>query len=309
MGTTYTVKVVEPGIDTSRLEEIRHLIEDRLEDVNQKMSHYQGDSELSRFNQLSETTPFRVSPETYEVFRQAIELSTLTHGALDITVGPLVDAWGFGPQSRPEQIPTDEQIQALRQKTGYEKLELNSAEMSLRKTDPQLRCDLSAIAKGYGVDRVADALAQEGLQSFMVEVGGEVRTRGVNDEGQSWRIGVERPVTTGRVIEKVISLSGWAMATSGDYRNYYEVDGVRYSHMIDPRTGRPITHHLASVSVIDRTCARADGLATALLVLGPELGYPLAVKEDLAVLFLVYEGGGDFRGLETPAFKRLANSR
>lgn len=305
MGTTYTVKVVEPGLDRSRLEDIRHLIEARLEDVNQKMSHYQEDSELSRFNQLSETTPFSVSPETYEVFRQAIELSTLTDGALDITVGPLVDAWGFGPQSRPERIPTDEHIQALLQKTGYEKLELDSNALSLRKTEPQLRCDLSAIAKGYGVDRVADALAEEGLQSFMVEVGGEVRTHGVNDEGQPWRIGVERPVTTGRVIEKVISLSGWAMATSGDYRNYYEVDGVRYSHMIDPRTGRPITHNLASVSVIDRTCARADGLATALLVLGPEEGYPLAVEEDLAVLFLVHEGGGEFRTLETPAFERL----
>ena len=302
MGTTYTVKVVEPGLGKSRFEDIRHLIEDRLEDVNQKMSHYQEDSELSRFNQLSETTPFGVSLETFEVFRQAIELSTLTHGALDITVGPLVDAWGFGPQSRPEQIPTDEHIQALRQKTGYEKLELDSNALSLRKTEPQLRCDLSAIAKGYGVDRVADALSQEGLQSFMVEVGGEVRTDGVNDEGQPWRIGVERPVTTGRVIEKVISLSGWAMATSGDYRNYYEVDGVRYSHMIDPRTGRPITHNLASVSVIDRTCARADGLATALLVLGPEEGYPLAIEEDLAVLFLVHEGGGRIPGIGNAGF-------
>ena len=309
MGTNYTVKVVEPGLDKSRLEEIRHLIEARLEDVNLKMSHYKDDSELSRFNQLSETTPFHVSPETYEVFRQAIEISTLTHGALDITVGPLVDAWGFGPRDRPEQIPNDEHIQVLRDQTGYEKLELDPAASSVRKTEPQVRCDLSAIAKGYGVDRVAEALAEEGLENFMVEVGGEVSTRGVNDQGQPWRIGVERPVTTGRVIEKVISLSGWAMATSGDYRNYYEVDGVRYSHMIDPRTGRPITHRLASVSVVDKSCARADGFATGLLVLGPEEGYPIAVEEDLAVLFLVHEGDGEFSALETPEFERLVKVR
>jgi thiamine biosynthesis lipoprotein len=139
----------------------------------------------------------------------------------------------------------------------------------------------------------------------MVEVGGEVRTQGLNDSGQKWRIGVERPVTTGRVIEKVISLSGWALATSGDYRNYYEIDGVRYSHMIDPRTGRPITHNLASVSVVDETCTRADGFATALLVLGPDEGYSLAVQEDLAALFLVHEGSGEFKARETPAFERL----
>lgn len=309
MGTTYTVKVVEPGLGESRVEEIRHLIDERLEEVNQKMSHYKEDSELSRFNQLRESTPFPVSPETFEVFRRAIEISRLSNGAFDITVGPLVDAWGFGPGDRPEQIPSEEQIEVLRQQTGYEKLELDPDALSVRKTEPQVRCDLSAIAKGYGVDRVADALAAEGFENFMVEVGGEVRTDGVNDSGQPWRIGVERPVTTGRVIERVISLSGWALATSGDYRNYYEIDGVRYSHMIDPRTGRPIAHRLASVSVVDETCTRADGFATALLVLGPEEGYSLAVQEDLAVLFLVHEGGGGFQALETPAFERLTSSQ
>jgi thiamine biosynthesis lipoprotein len=309
MGTTYTVKVVEPTLSESRVEELRQLIDARLEDVNAKMSHYKEDSELSRFNQLNDTTPFNVSPETFEVFRAAIDISTLSNGALDITVGPLVDAWGFGPQDRLERIPTEVHIQALREQTGYELLELDPDALSVRKTTPQIRCDLSAVAKGYGVDRVAEALAGEGLENFMVEVGGEVRTEGLNDSGQQWRIGVERPVTTGRVIEKVISLSGWALATSGDYRNYYEIDGVRYSHMIDPRTGRPITHNLASVSVIDETCTKADGFATALLVLGPDEGYSLAVKEDLAALFLVHEGGGEFKALETPAFEPLTKPK
>jgi thiamine biosynthesis lipoprotein len=305
MGTTYTVKVVAEELSPEQHSEIEGTIREELEDVNAKMSHYRPDSELSRFNAWRETTPFRVSRETFGVFEEALEIADLTGGALDITVAPLVNAWGFGPDARPETIPSDAEIATLLEKVGYTKLELDPESTSLRKSVPGLQCDLSAIAKGYGVDRVAEALNRAGFEDYMVEVGGEVRTRGRNDKGQAWRIGIERPSVEGRVIQQVLSLSNGAMATSGDYRNYYEVDGIRYSHMIDPRTGRPITHRLASVSVVEERCARADGLATALMILGPDEGYRFAVENELAVLFMVKDDEEGFRELPTPAFERL----
>jgi thiamine biosynthesis lipoprotein len=309
MGTFYTVKVVidgEPSDET--LKEIEARIKAELDEVNAKMSHYRVDSELSRFNQWKETTPFAVSKETFDVFREAVEIARLTSGAFDITVAPLVNAWGFGPSGRPEVIPSDEEITSLLQQVGYEKLHLDPENSSIQKSVPGLQCDLSAIAKGYGVDRVAEALDGVGMTDYMVEVGGEVRTRGENDREQAWRIGIERPVAEGRVIQEVISLSDWALATSGDYRNYYEVDGVRYSHMIDPRTGRPIAHRLASVTIVDRRCMRADGLATALSVLGPDEGYKLAVEQDLAALLMVKNDEGGFEELATPGFERLLDA-
>ena len=285
--------------------ELQSRITSELDGVNEKMSHYREDSELSRFNRSNEIDPFLISSNTFEVFRQAEELSELTHGAFDVTVGPLVNAWGFGPMGLPERVPTDDEIAAIMAKVGFDKLELDAEHSTIQKSEPSIVCDLSAIAKGYGVDRVAVALDAEEFRNYMVEVGGEVRTRGLNDLGVPWRIGIEKPTEGGRSIQKVVSLSGLAMATSGDYRNYYEVDGVRISHMIDPRSGRPITHRLASVTVIDNRCVRADGWATALMVLGPEEGYALAKEQDLPVFFLVHDGETGFRELATPAFEEL----
>lgn len=306
MGTTFTVKVVDESLEAASQERLGKLIESELDGVNAKMSHYREDSELSRFNRYRETKPFPLSEQTFEVFRLARQISALTGGAFDVTVGPLVNAWGFGPEAPPERIPTDESIRELLQEVGYEKLELDPGARTVRKTEAQVTCDLSAVAKGYGVDRVAEALDRQGVSDYMIEVGGEVRTLGSNEQGQAWRIGIERPITSARAIQRVVSLSGWALATSGDYRNYYELDGVRYTHLIDPRTGRPITHRLASVTVVDRTCARADGMATALLVLGPDEGYQLAVAQNLAAFFLVHQGESGFREEATPAFNRLA---
>lgn len=311
MGTTYVVKVVvKGGLSEERKSYLHELIEGELEGVNAKMSHYLEDSELSRFNRSRETTPFSLSEDTWEVFRHAQELSELSGGAFDITVGPLVDAWGFGPPGRPSQPPSDIMIAGLVEQVGYTKLELDPEALTVRKSEPNLRCDLSAIAKGYAVDLVAEALDKEGLTDYMVEVGGEVRTRGANDSGQSWRIGIERPLAGDRALQRIVGLSGFSMASSGDYRNYYEMDGKRVSHTIDPRTGRPITHRLAAVSIVEELCVRADGLATALMVLGPEEGYRLAVENDMAVLFLVHDGEGEssFKGLTTPAFDRLVTN-
>jgi thiamine biosynthesis lipoprotein len=304
MGTTFSVTVVAENIEPSELQRLQQLIEDRLEEISQKMSHYREDSELSRFNRSHDQERFVVSPETFEVFRSANEISLLTGGAFDVTAAPLIDLWGFGPGPTRDTLPPEEDISMARDRTGYQKLVLDGASHSLRKLDPLLRCDLSAIAPGYAVDRVAEALIDEGFRDYLVEVGGEVRTAGMNDAGNAWRIGIERPVPGERVIQRIVPLSGMAMSTSGGYRNFYEKGGVRYSHTIDPHTGRPVTHNLNSVTVVDTLCVRADGLATGLLVLGPEEGYALAVEHDLAVLFIVAQGDG-FRERATPAFEVL----
>jgi len=304
MGTTFKVTVVAENLEPSELQRLQQLIEDKLEEINQKMSHYREDSELSRFNRSDDQEPFVVSPETFEVFRSANEISLLTGGAFDVTVAPLIDLWGFGPEAIRGTLPSEEGISRARDRTGHQKLVLDAGSHSIRKLDPLVRCDLSAIAPGYAVDRVAQALAGEGFRDYLVEVGGEVRTAGMNDAGNAWRIGIERPVPGERVIQRIVPLSGMAMSTSGGYRSFYEREGVRYSHTIDPHTGRPVTHNLASVTVVDALCARADGLATGLLVLGPEEGYTLAVEHDLAVLFIVAEGDG-FRERATPAFEVL----
>jgi thiamine biosynthesis lipoprotein len=271
------------------------------------MSNYVEDSEVSRLNRWTELQAFEVSSDTLEVLQHATEISATTGGAFDITVAPLVSAWGFGPPGRPAEQPTDEEIEQLRMLTGWEKLFVDRETSSVTKAHPELTVDLSAIAKGFGVDRVADALEKEGVENFMVEVGGEVRTRGLNLQGEPWRIGIERPVPNEQAIDLIVPLGGLAMATSGDYRNYYEAEGRRVSHTIDPRTGFPITHNVASVSVIAPLCVRADAYATGLLVLGPE-GFDLADELGLAAYFLQRDKEGIFVGRMTTAFREIIES-
>lgn len=309
MGTSYTVKiVVDRNLDRAERDQTRFLIEMELENVDAKMSTYRTDSELSRFNASLSTDPFPLSPDTIAVFALAQAVSEETNGAFDVTVGPLVNAWGFGPDPR-GALPTDEQIAALLERVGYQKLIVDAEHNTVRKTQPDLYCDLSAIAKGYAVDRVAAALDDAGYDRYMVEVGGETKTRGHNPDGVPWRIGIERPVTDQRAVQRVVPLVDAALATSGDYRNYYEVDGVRYSHEIDPRTGRPIAHNLVSVSVIDARCTMADAYATAFMVLGAEEGLRVAESLGLAALFIVRLPTGAFEERMTARFTELYDAR
>lgn len=307
MGTRYTVKVVLEEVSSRRFVELKDVVEAVLEDVDSKMSNYVEDSEVSRLNRWTELQAFEVSSDTLEVLQHATEISATTGGAFDITVAPLVSAWGFGPPGRPAEQPTDEEIEQLRMLTGWEKLLVDRETSSVTKAHPELTVDLSAIAKGFGVDRVADALEKEGVENFMVEVGGEVRTRGLNLQGEPWRIGIERPVPNEQAIDLIVPLGGLAMATSGDYRNYYEAEGRRVSHTIDPRTGFPITHNVASVSVIAPLCVRADAYATGLLVLGNE-GFDLAGELGLAAYFLQRDKEGIFVGRMTTAFREIIES-
>ncbi len=297
MGTHYTVKVL------GAQEGLAALIQSGLEAVDARMSTYRSDSELSRFNQSSEQI-FSASPQLIEVMEMAQTISGLSGGAFDITVGPLVNAWGFGPNKR--QNPPDEaEIQKLLSRLGHQHLHIEREAGQLRKDLPELYCDLSAIAKGYGVDQLAELLLKEGYKNFMVEVGGELRVEGRNAEGKPWQIGIQLPSSEEQALQEVISISGIAMATSGDYRNYYEKGGERISHTIDARTGKPIKHRLASITVLHPRCALADAWATALNVLGPEEGFRLAERERLPAFFVIRDPEGHFIERATPAFKKI----
>jgi thiamine biosynthesis lipoprotein len=293
MGTSYTVKVVRAGADLRKADEIRKGIEAELNAVDSSMSTYRDDSELSRFNASTSTDEFQVTPATAAVVRAALEVGRLSDGAYDVTVEPLVRLWNFGSDAADvDTVPSDKAIQECMQSIGQKHLTVSHQRPALKKDLPELRVDLSSIAKGYAVDRVAERLAREGFENYMVEVGGEVRTRGHNRHGQTWQIAIERPTDGPRQVYRVLPLEDCAMATSGGYRNYFEKEGRRYSHLIDPRSGQPITHRLASVTVLADRCVKADALATAMLIMGPEAGMKLAEKEGIAAAFLVLEERG-----------------
>ncbi len=300
LGTGFTVKVVVPDESTVGKEEASAAIRDAVDQVDVSMSTYRPDSELSRFNDHG-TEAFSVSPALVEVMIEARRVAELSDGAFDITVGPLVDAWGFGPEVSAEP-PDDDEIARLLEDNGFRHLEIDAGAGTVRKDRVGLRCDLSAIAKGYAVDRVSSRMSALGFTDHMVEIGGEVRTAGHSADGRPWRIGIERPQSEHRGLWSAVELKDVAMATSGDYRNYYERDGVRISHIIDPRTGRPIRHTLASVSVIHPDCMTADALATALTALGPEDGRQLVDREGLAALFLVRSPDGGFDEWQSAAW-------
>lgn len=301
LGTTYMVKVVGAGGVGRHV--IQGAIMFELDLVDAKMSTYREDSELSRFNRFTGSEPFPMSEETLEVFRRAMAISEETEGAFDITVGPLVNAWGFGPESASPDGPDDATLAALRERVGYRNLIIE--EGAVRKSRPDIHCDLSAIAKGYAAERIARALDRLQVSRYLVEVGGEIVARGHNAQGRPWRVGIERPMAGQRNVLHIVELRQQAMATSGDYRNYYERDGLFLSHLIDPRTGRPIAHGLASVTVIHDSCTDADAYATALIVLGPEEGYAVAGRLGLAALFILRDEQGDLSERRTSRFKVL----
>ncbi len=304
MGSTYSVKIAGAALSPAAQDAARHAVESALADVDARMSAYRETSELSRFNRHRADTPFALSPSTFAVFRQAQQVSALAGGAFDITVAPLVDAWGFGPAGA-RNVVGDERLLRMEPRVGWRMLALDAANSTVAKQRPDVAADLSGIAKGYAVERAARALEALGFGDYMVEAGGEVRTRGRNASGTPWQIAIERPDSVPQRAHMIVPMSGQAMATSGDYRIYFEQEGQRYCHEIDPATGRPIRHGLASVTVVAADCGEADALATALIVLGPERGRALAVQRELAALFIVREADGGMSDRATPAFAAL----
>lgn len=301
MGTEYHVKISALPSGQNQ-QQLHSEIEACMQTVNLQMSTYLPESELSRFNRHNTPDWFDVSEDTATVVAEAIRVSQMSDGAFDVTVGPLVNLWSFGPDARPRHMPSQEEISALQQEIGYGQLEVRRSPPALRKTRPMVYVDLSAIAKGFAVDKVANLLDAKGVEAYMVEIGGEVSTRGSKLDGGPWRIGIERPVTTSRSIHVVVEPGDRALATSGDYRNFFEQDGTLYSHTIDPKTGMPVSHGLASASVIADDCMTADALATALMVLGPEAGFAFAEENHLDVLLISRTADG-YTDRWTPGFE------
>ncbi len=291
LGTTFSVTLVDPadGIAGDALEAE---IVASLESVDALASTWRDDSELSVFNANQSTDWVAVSAEFCAIVEQALEVSRLSGGAFDITVGPLVNLWGFGPDADVREPPADELIDAALQRVGYEKLETRCGEGAIRKMHPEMYVDLSGWAKGFAVDRVAELLDKRSAGNYLVEIGGEIRVRGHNAERRPWAIAIEAPSTTERRPHSVLRVTDAGVATSGDYRNYFDHEGRRFSHTIDARTGRPIGHRLAAVTVIGESAAFADAMATALLVLGPEAGPELAEELGVAGYFLVRDETG-----------------
>ncbi len=317
MGTTYHIKYIDDGSlkNLAKPEEIKQQIESLLKIVNNEMSTYQKNSQISEFNNSRQVdSPFSVSKDFALVVEEAIRLNKVTDGALDVTVGPLVNLWGFGPDKRLNKEPTAEQIAEKAKSVGIEKilvtLESGADKGLLIKKEPELYLDLSSIAKGFGVDKLSEHLEKLGLQNYLVEIGGELRGKGNNLQGKPWRIAIEKPeLVQGTTSQITVPLHNLGMATSGNYRNYFEDEqGNRLSHIIDPKTLRPISHNLASITVFSPTTMTADGLSTGLYVLGAEKALDIAERENLAIFLIIKKGQG-YETKMSSAFEKLINQK
>lgn len=298
MGTTYQITLQS---DQQTAASIQQRIDTELQKINQLMSTYIDDSELSLFNRSNSLECQKISKETYYVIKNAVEVSEKTRGKFDVTIGPLISEWGFDQKQTNDVIPSEDTVQQLLQQIGNDKIRLGNG--CVQKQIPSLSINLSAIAKGYGVDHIASVLRAHNISNYLVEIGGETASRGVNPKSVLWRLAIEAPVEQQRQIQQVFTPLGLGVATSGDYRNYFEKEGVRFSHTIDPTSGKPITHNLVSVTVLHKQTMLADAYATAFMVMGAERTVAFAEQYDLAVYLLVKNEKG-FDAVYTTAFKK-----
>ncbi len=300
MGTTYSVKFTSQS--PINIVEIENEVNSLLQKVNQQMSTFIPNSELSLFNKSTSTDWINVSQDLAFVMETALKISELSNGKFDITIGPLVNLWGFGPDNKPQKVPSNRDINKMRRSVRYRNIDVKLTPPSIKKNHPDVYCDLSAIAKGFGVDKISEYLSSKNLNNYLVEIGGELRASGTKFN-TNWKVGISVPSQSG-TIQETISIRNLSMATSGDYWNYFEEDGIRYSHTINPTSGKPITHKLASVTIVTESCMEADALATAIDVMGPEAGLLFAEKNELKVYFIV-KGENGFEIFFTPQFEYL----
>ena len=303
MGTTYHIKVVTAN--PQKISDLKEKIDKRLEDINKSMSTYRKDSEISRFNALKIAGQrFKVSRDFAQVIMESKRLYRLTGGAWDGSIFPLVNLWGFGKSERKNRLPAKEKIASLLRDVGFNNIDLVDGRYLLKKK-ASISIDLASIAKGYAVDKVAELIKKEDIKNFLVEIGGEVYASGVKKDGLYWRIGVNRPRKEAPYDEiyKIVTLKDKAFATSGDYRKYFEVKGQRYSHILNPRTGYPVANGVVSVSIVAGTCVFADGLATAVMVMGRKKGLELVNGLDGAeCLIVVRDKNGSFKDFASSGF-------
>lgn len=307
MGTTWAAKWIQPAAPLSPAGVERQLA-DRLEQLERQFSTYRPDSVLSRFNASRSTEWQPVPAEVAQAAARAREISTLTAGAFDVTVAPLLKLWGFGPFRGRETWPDDAEISAARSLVGWRQLEVRLDPPALRKTHADLSVDFSSLAKGFAVDALSELLQSLGAANHLVRIGGDMKASGPGSDGRGWRVAIEQPAEDSRALARVVDLADRALSTSGNYRNTVTLAGRRAGHLIDPRTGSPAAGTLASVSVIDASCATSSALATGLFVLGADAGYALATRENLAAFFLIAEGG-TYTAIATPAFSSLAGAK
>ena len=306
LGTTFSVQIVDTGGGFDR-QRLREEILDALAEIDRRFSTWRDDSDVSRFNASRSTAWQPVPALVCDAVTRALQISVATGGAFDVTVGPLVELWGFG-RRQANEMPDDSAIDRLMPAIGHEKLETDCSRPALRKRHRELAVDLSGFAKGLAADLVAERLDADGQRRYLVEIGGEIRARGRNARGRLWAIAIENPVEPGGEPVAVISLANGGLATSGDYRNRIEFASGPVSHILDPRSGRPAAHALASVTVLAESAAAADGFATALLVMGADDGLRFAAERGLAASLHVKTDEG-VRQITTPAFEARENAR
>ncbi|WP_370420674.1 FAD:protein FMN transferase ApbE [Pantoea vagans] len=301
MGTVWRVSLA--GVESERKAELQQRIQQRLDADDAELSTWKADSVLSRFNQSRELSPQPVSENMADIVITSLRIGRQTGGAMDITVGPLVNLWGFGPTKQPGHTPDAAQIAAARAQTGLKHLRVvqGADGQWLQKDLPDLYVDLSTVGEGFATDHLARLMEQLGINHYLVSVGGAVLSRGLNAQQQPWRVAIQKPTDRENAVQARVDLQGHGISTSGSYRNYYELDGKRISHVIDPVTGRPIEHKLVSATVIATTALEADGWDTGLMVLGTEKAKALAIKEHLAV-YLISKQGDKFVSWMSPQF-------
>lgn len=302
MGTFWRVSMM--NVDAKRADELRDKIQSQLDADDQLLSTYKNDSALMRFNLSNSTSLWPVSEAMADIVTEALHIGYKTNGAMDITVGPLVNLWGFGPTKQPEHIPDQAQIDDARARTGLQHLTVINqyGQQYLQKDIPDLFVDLSTVGEGYAADHLAALMTQEGIPRYLVSVGGALVSRGLNASDKPWRVAIQKPTDTQNAVQAVVDINGHGISTSGSYRNYYELDGKRLSHVIDPQTGRPIEHNLVSVTVIAPTALEADTWDTGLMVLGPEKAKEVVRQEGLAV-YMITKEGDTFKTWMSPQFQ------
>ena len=292
-GTTYSITYQYD-------DDLREEIVARMQQVDSTLSMFNENSVISRINRNVDVKP---NDMFLKVFQQAMEVSRETDGAFDITVAPLVNAWGFG--FKHDDIPSPAVIDSLMQLTGYQKVSYDGH--TIKKQDPRIMLDCSAIAKGYGVDIVADLLSSKGIKNFLVEIGGEIATRGISKKRLPWKIGVTKPTEDAQTgngeLQTILNVTDKAMATSGNYRNFYYKDGRRYAHTIDPKTGHPVQHNILSATVLCDNCSQADAYATSFMVMGLKRAQQLLKKHPELMAYLIYDDHGKMRVWYSPSLK------
>lgn len=303
MGSTYTVQYVRTA-QTPSPERVRDEVETILATIDLQFSTYRSDSLITRFNRLPANSCRHMPADILQLIRVGERLSRDSQGAFDLTVEPLLDLWGFGPQSRGEQVPSQQALAAAQRRVGYQHLRIDGEQLC---KNANVEVDFNSLAAGHAVDLIAARLQAMGITDYLAQATGELKAAGRKPDGSPWRIALELPRADRQIARQVLAVDGYGVSTSGDYRNYFEDNGRRYSHTFDARLGRPVTHALAAVTVVERSTLMADGFSTLLLILGPEQGWAFAVAHQIAAVFVIRADTG-FVSRATPAFERVAGA-